>query len=165
MSGRIIVSSNNNLLKIKHTHLSISLSNNLIVKFIDPRRFGFIVLLSSNNILSHKFFIHLGPEPLSKKFNSNYLMRSCHKKKASIKSIIMNQSMVVGVGNIYASEALHISTVSPMRQAHTITHEEFKRIVFLMVLDKVSILLAYSNLTPSILVVIGCMELLFERGL
>ena len=129
MSGRILVTSNNDLFKIKHTHLSISVSNNLIIKFIDPRRFGFIVLLSSNNILNHKFFIHLGPEPLSKKFNSNYLMRSCYKKKTSIKSIIMNQSMVVGVGNIYASEALHNSAVSPMKQAYKITHEECKRIV------------------------------------
>jgi formamidopyrimidine-DNA glycosylase len=124
MSGRIILTSNNENSKFKHTHMTLYFKNNLIAKFIDPRRFGCILLFDTKAISKNRLFSHLGLEPLSKQFNPNYLKRSCQNKKASIKSVIMNQSIVVGIGNIYASESLFRSGINPKRKASDITHDQ-----------------------------------------
>ena len=129
MSGRIILTSNNENSKFKHTHMTLYFQNNLIAKFIDPRRFGCILLCNTKAIGKNKLFIHLGPEPLSKQFNPNYLERSCQNKKASIKSLIMNQSIVVGIGNIYASESLFLSGINPKRKAFEITYDQCIQLV------------------------------------
>ena len=121
MSGRIAIMSNNEDSEFKHTHLLIKLSNNLILKFIDPRRFGSLTLICTVKIDKHRFFNHLGPEPLLAKFNGIYLFERCKGRKARIKSIIMNHRIVVGVGNIYASEALHSSSISPKLRGIEIT--------------------------------------------
>ena len=129
MSGRIILTSNNENSKFKHTHMTLYFKNNLIAKFIDPRRFGCILLFDTKAISKNRLFSHLGPEPLSKQFNPNYLERSCQNKKASIKSVIMNQSIVVGIGNIYASESLFRSGINPKRKAFNITYEQCVQLV------------------------------------
>ncbi|MDG2416979.1 MAG: bifunctional DNA-formamidopyrimidine glycosylase/DNA-(apurinic or apyrimidinic site) lyase [Pelagibacterales bacterium] len=129
MSGRIILTSNNENLKFKHTHMTIYFTNNLIAKFIDPRRFGCVLLLNTNDITDNKLFNHLGPEPLGRLFNPTYLQRSCKNKKATIKSIIMNQSIVVGVGNIYASESLFLSGINPQKKAANINFEQCLKLV------------------------------------
>ena len=121
MSGRIAIMSNNEDSEFKHTHLLIKFSNNLVLKFIDPRRFGSLTLICTAKIDRHRFFNHLGLEPLLATFNGIYLFEKCKGRKACIKSIIMNHCIVVGVGNIYASEALHTSSISPKLRGIEIT--------------------------------------------
>jgi len=129
MSGRIILSSNNKNLKFKHTHMTLYFKNNIVAKFIDPRRFGCLLVIDTEDIFQNKLFKHLGPEPLSRNFNPLYLQRSCQNKKTTIKSIIMNQSVVVGVGNIYASESLFRSGINPGKKALLITFDECNELV------------------------------------
>jgi len=81
MSGRIILTSNNENSKFKHTHMTLYFKNNIIVKFIDPRRFGSIIHLDSSKINAFKFFNYLGHEPLNNRFNAKYLMSVCQNKK------------------------------------------------------------------------------------
>ncbi len=124
MSGRIILTSNNKNLKFKHTHMTLYFTNNIIAKFIDPRRFGCLLIIDTRDIFQNRLFKHLGPEPLSKNFNPSYLLNSCQNRKSTIKSIIMNQSIVVGVGNIYASESLFLSGINPVKRGSIITFDQ-----------------------------------------
>ena len=129
MSGRIILSSNNKNLKFKHTHMTLYFKNNIVAKFIDPRRFGCLLVIDTEDIFQNKLFINLGPEPLSRNFNPLYLKRACQNKKTTIKSLIMNQSVVVGVGNIYASESLFLSGINPGKKAFLITFDQCNKLV------------------------------------
>ena len=124
MSGRIAIISDNEDIEFKHTHLLIKFSNNLVLKFIDPRKFGSLTLINTVRVNQHKFFYHLGPEPLLASFNGEYLFNIFKGRKASVKSLIMNQAIVVGVGNIYASEALYASSINPNLIASEITLKE-----------------------------------------
>jgi formamidopyrimidine-DNA glycosylase len=78
---------------------------------------------------SHFLLSNLGPEPLSKKFNGEYLNQLCSSSKTSIKSFIMNQKNVVGVGNIYASESLFMARINPLRPASSLKLDECKALV------------------------------------
>ena len=125
MSGRIVVEdlkSSKNI--FKHTHLEIITTGKKKMKFIDPRRFGSVLLHETNNLNTHKLIKNLAPEPLTKEFNATYLFKALKGRSASIKSIIMNQFIVVGVGNIYASESLYKAKIRPGRQAKSLSLNE-----------------------------------------
>ena len=125
MSGRIVVEdlkSSKNI--FKHTHLEIITTGKKKMKFIDPRRFGSVLLHETNNLNTHKLIKNLAPEPLTKEFNATYLFRALKGRSANIKSIIMNQFIVVGVGNIYASESLYKAKIRPGRQAKSLSLTE-----------------------------------------
>ena len=125
MSGRIVVEdlkSSKNV--FKHTHLEIITTGKKKMKFIDPRRFGSVLLHETNNLNTHKLIKNLAPEPLSKEFNATYLFKALKGRSANIKSIIMNQFIVVGVGNIYASESLYKAKIRPGRQAKSLSLAE-----------------------------------------
>ena len=125
MSGRIVVEdlkSSKNI--FKHTHLEIITTGKKKMKFIDPRRFGSVLLHETNNLNTHKLIKNLAPEPLSKEFNATYLFKALKGRSANIKSIIMNQFIVVGVGNIYASESLYKAKIRPGRQAKSLSLTE-----------------------------------------
>ena len=125
MSGRIVVEdlkSSKNI--FKHTHLEIITTGKKRMKFIDPRRFGSVLLHETNNLNTHKLIKNLAPEPLSKEFNATYLFKALKGRSANIKSIIMNQFIVVGVGNIYASESLYKAKIRPGRQAKSLSLTE-----------------------------------------
>ena len=125
MSGRIVVEdlkSSKNILK--HTHLEIITTGKKKMKFIDPRRFGSVLLHETNNLNTHKLIKNLAPEPLTKEFNATYLFKALKGRSANIKSIIMNQFIVVGVGNIYASESLYKAKIRPGRQAKSLSLTE-----------------------------------------
>lgn len=96
----------------KHDHLSITLSNNLELRFCDPRRFGLFLYIDENPH-QHKLLTHLGPEPLSEQFNGEYLLQRAKNKNKPIKSFIMDNEVVVGVGNIYATESLYLAQIHP----------------------------------------------------
>ncbi|MCX8648729.1 bifunctional DNA-formamidopyrimidine glycosylase/DNA-(apurinic or apyrimidinic site) lyase [Gilliamella sp. B2776] len=111
----------------KHDHIDLVLENGVILRYTDPRRFGSWLWANS---LDEVFQLqHLGPEPLSDKFSANYLFEKAKNRHTPIKSWIMDNHIVVGVGNIYASESLFMAKINPIRKVHTITFEEFERLV------------------------------------
>ena len=114
MSGSISVAPSGETLK-KHHHFELILDNATSMRFHDPRRFGSILWQKNNELLS--LFNNLGPEPLSSEFNHNTLYQSSRGKKKNIKTYIMDSNIVVGIGNIYASESLFLAGISPKRAA------------------------------------------------
>ncbi len=103
----------------KHDHVDIVFDKKTL-RFHDPRRFG-AVLWTNKDPLQHKLLLKLGPEPLSEDFNGTHLHRLARAKKVSVKNFIMNSHIVVGVGNIYASESLFLSGIHPQRAAGRIS--------------------------------------------
>ena len=126
MSGslRILKSEDNYFLK--HDHIEFIFDNEKII-YNDPRRFGSLHM--TKDINNHKLISQLGREPLSENFNGEYLLDCCKRSKTNIKTLIMNQKNVVGIGNIYASESLYLSKVNPLKESHKLNIEECKRIV------------------------------------
>ncbi|MBD1148980.1 bifunctional DNA-formamidopyrimidine glycosylase/DNA-(apurinic or apyrimidinic site) lyase [Pelagibacterales bacterium SAG-MED30] len=98
----------------KHNHVEI-IFDSLKVIYNDPRRFGFFQFIKSNKDLK-KRFNHLGPEPFDKKFNIKYVLAFFREKNKNIKSFLMDQRFVSGVGNIYASEILFLSKIKPNKK-------------------------------------------------
>ena len=114
MSGSISVAPDREPLK-KHDHFELKLDNNTSMRFHDPRRFGSILWQNNNEQLA--LLKNLGPEPLSDEFDDSSLFNSSIGKTKNIKAFIMDSNVVVGVGNIYASESLFLAGISPKRQA------------------------------------------------
>jgi len=106
-----------------HDHWDIQVDSGSVLRFHDPRRFGSAVWTESDP-LEHKLLAKLAPEPLSEAFDAAYLFRATRKRTVAIKQFIMNSQVVVGVGNIYASEALFRARVAPRRAAHRITRAQ-----------------------------------------
>ncbi len=111
MSGKIRVLSEQ-LPPAKHDHVDLYLSNDDYLRYTDPRRFG-AWLWTEEDPAHHPLLKTLGPEPLSEDFNAAYLKARCYKKQTTIKQVIMDSKVVVGVGNIYANEALFIAGIRP----------------------------------------------------
>ena len=103
-----------------HDHVVFDLSSGAIVTFNDPRRFGLMDLVDLGEVDSHQAFRSMGPEPLDDAFDAAALARACAGKRAALKVVLLDQRRVAGVGNIYASEALHRAALSPRRRAATI---------------------------------------------
>jgi formamidopyrimidine-DNA glycosylase len=103
-----------------HDHVVFHMSSGRAVVFNDPRRFGLMELVADGKLLRHPVLSKLGPEPLSDDFNADALARACRGKKTSLKAALLDQRVVAGLGNIYASEALHVAGLSPRRRASTI---------------------------------------------
>ena len=98
-----------------HDHFDIEFDTGKVLRFRDPRRFG--SLHWSRSPLQHALLADLGPEPLGTEFDGDYLWRRSRGRKVSVKQFIMNGNVVVGVGNIYASEALFLAGINPRRAA------------------------------------------------
>jgi formamidopyrimidine-DNA glycosylase len=111
----------------KHDHLDIRFGDKLL-RFHDPRRFGLVLLLDAAPE-EHALLASLGPEPLSEAFDTDYLYRLSRHRKVAIKNLIMNSHVVVGVGNIYASEALFLSGIHPARAAQRISRARYAKLV------------------------------------
>ncbi|MBT8118221.1 MAG: bifunctional DNA-formamidopyrimidine glycosylase/DNA-(apurinic or apyrimidinic site) lyase [Gammaproteobacteria bacterium] len=112
----------------KHDHIDIIVSSNKILRLRDPRKFG-CVLWQPGDIDEHKLIAPLGPEPLDDEFDTRYLHDRASKRTCSIKSLIMNSHIVVGVGNIYASEALFRAGINPKRKAGNISLLRIQKLV------------------------------------
>jgi formamidopyrimidine-DNA glycosylase len=126
MSGSLRIANNDNNYFLKHDHVEFLFENEKII-YNDPRRFGSIHL--TDDIDKHRLIDHLGPEPLSKDFNSKYLLALCSKSKTNIKTLLMNQKNVVGIGNIYASETLYLAKVNPLKDSSKLTIDDCKKVV------------------------------------
>ena len=140
MSGTIHLIKKNNLNKFtnvsfynspslpkKHNHIEIQFQN-LKVIYNDPRRFGFFKFIDNKKELINRFS-HLGPEPFFKNFNLQYVLKYFFNKKKDIKSFLIDQKFVSGIGNIYASEILFLSKINPITHAMKLSREECKKII------------------------------------
>ena len=101
----------------RHDHVVFRMSSGTVVTFNDPRRFGLMDLAGRGTVHAHPALKDLGPEPLSADFDAAALARACHGKKVPLKVALLDQRVVAGVGNIYASEALFEARISPRRRA------------------------------------------------
>ena len=123
MSGSLSVVPTNEPLK-KHQHFELKLNNSSSIRFNDPRRFGSILWQENGTQL--KILKNLGPEPLSYEFNDSVLYNSSIGKSKNIKAFIMDSNVVVGVGNIYASESLFLAGISPRRVSGKTSKNRYK---------------------------------------
>ena len=106
-----------------HDHVDIELDSGKVLRFRDPRRFGSLHLSCAP--LEHPLLAKLGPEPLGDDFDGDYLWRKSRGRKVSIKQFIMNAQVVVGVGNIYASESLFRAGINPKRAAGRVARHRY----------------------------------------
>lgn len=127
MSGKLVIT-NINTPPEKHSHVDIIFNKNTILRYTDPRRFGSL-LLAEGNPEDHKLLANLGPEPLQEGFTGKYLLNRAMNKKQAVKQFIMDASIVVGVGNIYAAEALFKSNINPLTPAKNITLAQYNKLV------------------------------------
>jgi formamidopyrimidine-DNA glycosylase len=122
MSGSLRICPHETELK-KHDHFIVEIEGGMEMRLHDPRRFGAVLWhdMQDGSLGDHFLLNHLGPEPLSKAFNADYLSSICKNRKTTIKQHIMNNKVVVGVGNIYACEALFRAAINPQRKAGNIS--------------------------------------------
>lgn len=113
----------------RHDHIEFALDDGSRLVYNDPRRFGLMKLAANAELDSLSELRGLGPEPLGGGFSEEYLWRMTRGRKAAIKNVLMDQRIVAGVGNIYASEILFRAKVRPTRRAGKVTREEIRRIV------------------------------------
>ncbi len=112
----------------RHDHIEFKLDDGNRLVFNDPRRFGIVRVVPRDSLPALKELRGLGPEPLSAGFNPGYLAERARGRKVAIKNLIMDQKIVAGVGNIYASEILFRARVRPTRSAGRLKREELERI-------------------------------------
>ena len=111
----------------KHNHIEIIFDDFKVV-YNDPRRFGFFQIIK-NNLELNKKFNHLGPEPFSKTFNLTYVLNFFKGRNKDIKSFLLDQKFISGIGNIYASEILFFSRINPFKKASLLNKKECKNII------------------------------------
>ena len=112
----------------KHEHVDIALDNGQCLRLTDPRRFGSLHWTHADP-LAHPLLVDLGPEPLSADFTGESLHAHAQGRKVSVKQFLMDSHTVVGVGNIYASEALFLAGIDPRRAAGRIAAPRYQRLV------------------------------------
>jgi formamidopyrimidine-DNA glycosylase len=113
----------------KHDHLTLYLSKGFKLIYNDVRKFGFIKIFKSQDIYECKHLKFLGPEPLTKYFNTSYIKNYFYNKKKKIKSLMMDQKFVAGLGNIYCNEILFLCKINPNRIVKKINKYEMENIV------------------------------------
>jgi formamidopyrimidine-DNA glycosylase len=126
MSGNLRVVSNAVPL-LKHDHVDLDFGDDVIVRFNDPRRFG-SVLFDDKDGTDHWLLRPLGVEPLGEGFDGRYLKSAAKNKRVAVKNMIMDSHVVVGVGNIYAAEALFLAGIRPTVAASRVTHAGYARL-------------------------------------
>lgn len=136
MTGRLVFKTADNCgyQRQKHDHIIIDLADSSEKEkakliFTDPRRFGMVYHCLTSDLYQEKYLRHMAIEPFSKQFDANYLKNCFKNKKLPIKSAIMDNRIVVGVGNIYASESLFLSGIHPLRPAGTLQIAELELLV------------------------------------
>ena len=111
-----------------HDHFDLQIDNGMMLRFRDPRRFGAILWWDSD-IRQHPLLQKLGPEPLDDNFDAQFLHKKIQRRNTSIKEVLMNQHIVVGIGNIYANEALFHAGISPLTTAGSLNTMQCERLV------------------------------------
>ncbi len=124
MSGNLRIVADDTPWK-KHDHIDILFAHDICLRYHDPRRFG-CLLWAEGDPLTHPLLAELGPEPLAPAFTGGYLHEAGKGRKMSVKAFIMDSRVVVGVGNIYASEALFRAGIDPRRAAGRIGPQRYE---------------------------------------
>ncbi len=114
--------------RLKHDHIELQLANGLNLRYCDPRRFG-SWLWTEENPAIHPLLKDLGPEPLEQQFTASYLFGRVRNRKQGVKTLIMDNHIVVGVGNIYATESLFLAGIHPQRSGASLSLDDCRRIV------------------------------------
>src|SRR4051812_17063310 len=113
----------------RHDHVVIDTDEGWQVRFNDARRFGLMLLEADEALAGHKLFKGLGPEPLDDAFDGSALANRLKGRRTAIKAALLDQKTLVGVGNIYACEALFLAGISPRRSAHTVQGDRADRLI------------------------------------
>jgi len=141
MSGKLLLMRNSNHKIFKtsfyydlnilqnHNHIYFTLNNGLVLIYNDVRRFGFFKLYNTTHLNKITFLKKLGIEPFSKTFNIKYYEKFIQNRKKNIKNLLMDQTFVSGLGNIYANEALFISKIKPLRACNSLNNNEIKNLI------------------------------------
>lgn len=127
MSGRVKIL-NEFIEPQKHDHVDIIFNDKIILRYTDPRRFG-TILWTFENPLEHPLLKKLGTEPLCDNFTAEYLLKLAKNRSLPIKSFIMDSKVVVGVGNIYATESLFTSKIHPLTPTNLISKQQMEVLV------------------------------------
>lgn len=128
MSGRIVIT-RSPYDPVKHDHFLLTFADGTCVVFHDPRRFGMVVYCEGEDIETLPSFQRMGPEPLGNHFHGKYLYKVLQKRAAPIKSALLNQQVVAGLGNIYVCEALFLAGIHPEERAQNITADKAEDLV------------------------------------
>ena len=139
MSGKFIIKNNyskdflktsyySNEFSSKHNHLEFFFSNNLKVIYNDPRRFGFFLLDKISKLDVNKFLSKLGPEPLGKDLKKDYLILKTKATQRTIKTLLMDQRFISGIGNIYANEILFLAKIKPNKISSKLRLVDIRRL-------------------------------------
>ena len=126
MSGSVRIVSHDSSIN-KHDHVDIVMSNGKLLRYNDPRRFG--AWLWTDNLEEFHLFLKLGPEPLSEEFSGEYLFKKSRQKSIALKVFLMDNAVVVGVGNIYANETLFLCGLHPLKLAKNLTRKQCELLV------------------------------------
>lgn len=126
MSGNLRITTSDQPV-LKHDHVDFVFADQTILRFNDQRRFG-AVLWTENPADKHPLLAELGPEPLSEHFSADYLLERCQNRRMPIKTLIMDSHVVVGVGNIYASESLFMAGILPTKPAGEVNLNDCQRL-------------------------------------
>ena len=136
MSGRILISGDplgqfhhEHPAPEKHDHVVFHMASGARVTFNDPRRFGAMHLIPTDSLDQHKLLAELGPEPLGNEFDASYLADRLKARKTPIKSALLDQKLVAGLGNIYVCEALYRAGISPTRRSDRIARHRAEALV------------------------------------
>lgn len=129
MSGSLVIVTDSKPLA-KHDHFEMKMEDGTVLRFNDPRRFGCV--LDSDDYLNHKLIINLGPEPLEAYFDGQYLKKKSRNKTQAIKNFIMDGHIVVGVGNIYASESLFLAGIHPNKSAGKVSLSKYNQLAIVI---------------------------------
>ena len=125
MSGRMLIDAP----FAAHEHLTIETNDGGRVGFVDPRRFGALDLVPTDSEDSHKLLANMGPEPLGNEFSAPVLLAALAGKATPVKAVLLDQRIIAGIGNIYASEALFRARISPRRLAGSLGPTRVDRLV------------------------------------
>ncbi|CAA0116178.1 Formamidopyrimidine-DNA glycosylase [BD1-7 clade bacterium] len=113
----------------RHDHVDMAFANGCILRYHDPRRFGCWLFHPADDVEDHPLLMQLGPEPLSDEFTADYVFAASRGKTQAVKTFIMDSHVVVGVGNIYASESLFMAGIHPKRTAGNVSKQRYARLV------------------------------------
>jgi formamidopyrimidine-DNA glycosylase len=129
MSGRMVIGPAAGLVLETHDHVVFHTDDDMVVRFNDARRFGFLDYARVEELDRHKLLETLGPEPLGNAFSGPVLSEKLAGKLSPIKAALLDQKIVAGLGNIYVSEALFFARLSPLRLAGTVTGAQAEKLV------------------------------------
>ena len=129
MSGKFIIKKKDGEPFAKHDHVIFETDKGDLVIYNDPRRFGLMTLCKADDLETHRLFKDMAVEPLGNEFYGEYLLEKISTKKSPIKTALLDQKIVVGLGNIYVCEALNLAKISPTKSAADLSVDEAEKLV------------------------------------